>query len=280
VSNISDEDFEKNIDKVFITKLKERRLLDEDLFETVEEVFDRATVQAVLQLMRRKTLAELKGVVSTGKESRVYWGKSFKGEDLAVKIYLTSSSEFRKGMVKYIKGDPRFGDNIPKSTRKLVIMWAKKEFKNYKALFDAGVSVPKPIDQYENVLVMEFIGREGVRAPLLKEITLTYEEYVKLFVNLIEDVKKAYVKANLVHGDLSEFNVMIFEDRHYIIDVSQAVPLTHPNSHELLIRDLRNIHRYFSKEVGLKIPSVDVLYKYVTNELSELPGVPQPLNHS
>ncbi len=272
MSSISSEDFEKSVDKIFVSKLKERRLIDKDLFETVEEVFDRATVQAVLQLMRRKSLAELKGVVSAGKESRVYWGKSFDGKDLAVKIYLTSSSEFRRGMVKYIKGDPRFGD-IPKSTRKLVIMWAKKEFKNYKALFDAGVSVPKPIDHYENVLVMEFIGREGVRAPLLKEVTLTYEEYAKLFVNIINDVKKSYVKANLVHGDLSEFNIMIFEGKHYIIDVSQAVPLTHPISYELLVRDLKNIHRYFTKEVGLKVPSVDVLYKYVTDEISELPEV-------
>ncbi|MEM3948231.1 MAG: RIO1 family regulatory kinase/ATPase [Zestosphaera sp.] len=121
----------------------------------MEEVFDRATVQAVLKLMRRGTISALKGVVSAGKESRVYWGTNSRGSDLAIKIYLTSSAEFRRGMIKYIVGDYRFDKNVPKSTRKLVTLWARKEFNNYVDLYRAGVSVPEPIDQHENVLVME-----------------------------------------------------------------------------------------------------------------------------
>ncbi len=219
--------------------------------------------------MRKGVIHSLKGVVSAGKESRVYWGKGPGGRDLAIKIYLTSSAEFRKGMMKYIVGDHRFDKSIPRSTRKLVILWAKKEFNNFTEFFKAGVSVPEPISQYENVLVMEFIGNDGVRAPLLKEADLTVEEYSALFQRLVEDVRKAYLRARLIHGDLSEYNVMIWNKKHYIIDVSQAVPVTHPNAIELLQRDLRNILRFF-EEVGVSVPLLDEVLQYVLGKSNEL----------
>ncbi len=187
------------------------------------------------------------------------------GRDLAVKIYLTSSAEFRKGMLKYIIGDPRFDSYVPKSTRKLMILWARKEFKNYSLLYKAGVSVPKPIHQHDNILVMEFIGEKGVRAPLLKEVNLDTCEYERIFWAVLDDVRKAFKGAKLVHGDLSEYNIMIWRSKHYIIDVSQAVKLSHPHALEFLVRDLRNLHRYFSS-VGVRVPSLDEMYAYVTGE--------------
>src|SRR5665811_981204 len=70
---------------------------------TVEEVFDQATRMIVFDLMNSGFLYELNGVVSSGKEARVYWGTDKEGKDLAVKIYLTSSAEFKRGMHKYIE---------------------------------------------------------------------------------------------------------------------------------------------------------------------------------
>jgi len=200
----------------------------------------------------------------------VYWGTDFKGDDIAVKIYLTSASEFRKGLIKYLRGDPRFDSKIPKSTRKLMCLWARKEFRNYLLMYEAGVSVPKPITQFENVLVMEFIGEKGKKAPLLKEVDLSTDEYYEIFKNLIEDVRKIYQVAGLVHGDLSEYNVMIWRGRHYIIDVSQAVKVSHPNAHEFLFRDLRNIRRFFADDVGLEVPSLESLYSYIIGEVGNL----------
>ncbi|MEM0014472.1 MAG: serine protein kinase RIO [Zestosphaera sp.] len=236
----------------------------------MEEVFDRATVQAVLKLMRRGTISALKGVVSAGKESRVYWGTNSRGSDLAIKIYLTSSAEFRRGMIKYIVGDYRFDKNVPKSTRKLVTLWARKEFNNYVDLYRAGVSVPEPIDQHENVLVMEFIGEGGVRAPLLKEAVLTRDEYERMFNSIVEDLRKAYVRARLIHSDLSEYNIMVWNSKHYIIDVSQAVHVTHPNAMELLRRDVSNIVRFFEKEAGIEVPPQESILKYVTSMSSDV----------
>jgi len=229
----------------------------------VEEVFDRATLLALFDLIRKRIIFELKGVISAGKESRVYWGKGFDGRDLAVKIYLTSSAEFRKGILKYIRGDIRFENFMPKSTKKLISLWARKEYSNYRLLKKAGVSVPEPIYQYKNILIMEFIGESGKRAPLLKEIHLTYHEYENIFYNILEDVKKAYLKAGLVHGDLSEYNIMIWKGRHYIIDVSQAVRKEHPNAEGYLARDLKNLYRFFKNEVGLKIPNVKEMLEYI-----------------
>jgi len=86
---------------------------------TVEEVFDQTTRMVIFDLLNSGILYELNGVVSSGKEARVYWGTAKDGTDLAVKIYLTSSAEFKRGMHKYIEGDPRFKD-VKHDTRSLI----------------------------------------------------------------------------------------------------------------------------------------------------------------
>jgi len=167
---------------------------------------------------------------------------------------LTTSAEFRKGIVKYLSADPRFSGKVPGTTRRLYSMWARKEYGNYMRMYEAGVSVPRPLAVYENVLVMDFIGSEGTPAPLLKDSELDLEKLREIFDGIIDDLKKMVLKARLVHGDLSEYNVMIWEGRHYIIDVSQAVTLDHPNAVEYLYRDLNNIVRFFGRK-GLEVPT-------------------------
>jgi len=102
------------------------RMLTHDMSKeraTVEEVFDQTTRLIVFDLLNSGVLYEVNGVVSSGKEARVYWGTNKKGTDLAVKIYLTSSAEFKKGMMKYIEGDRRF-KNVKHDTRSLITVWA------------------------------------------------------------------------------------------------------------------------------------------------------------
>jgi len=72
-----------------------------------------------------------------------------------------------------------------------------------------------------------------------------------------------YRKAKLVHGDISEYNVMIWRGRPVLIDVSQAVPIEHPNSEMFLRRDLNNLNRYF-KKLGVEVFPIDELYRRVT----------------
>jgi len=231
-----------------------------DEYEVLEEVFDRSTLMTIYDLMNKGVIAEMRGVVKAGKESRIYWGVSQEGEDLAIKIYLTVSAEFRRGMLPYIMGDPRF-KNIRRSSRALIYAWAQKEFKNLHLAYEAGVRVPKPIAVSNNVLIMEFIGEAGISAPTLREAEIKRPK--SIYRTLISYVDKLCKKAKLVHGDLSEYNVMIWDGKPVIFDVSQAVPIEHPNSVQYLIRDLNNLNRFF-RRLGVEVTPVDDLLRRIT----------------
>jgi RIO kinase 1 len=226
---------------------------------TVEEVFDQATRMVIYSFLNSGVLYEVHGVVNAGKEARVYWGKNKEGKELAVKIYLTASAEFKKGMLKYIEGDYRF-KGVKHDTRSLIFAWAQKEFRNLEQASRAKVRVPKPVAVKDNVLVMEFIGMDGVNAPSLKEQLPSNPE--KVYNTVLTYLGRLYRKAELVHGDLSEYNIMMWKGNPVIFDVSQAVPTSHPMAKFFLQRDLANVNRFFSR-LGVKVLSVDEVYKQV-----------------
>jgi RIO kinase 1 len=226
---------------------------------TVEEVFDQATLMVIYSFLNSGVLYEIHGVVNAGKEARVYWGKNKEEKELAVKIYLTASAEFRKGMLKYIEGDYRF-KGVKRDTRSLIFAWAQKEFTNLEQASRAKVRVPKPIAVKNNVLVMEFIGKDGVSAPSLKEQLPSNP--AKVYNTLLTYVERLYRKAELVHGDLSEYNIMMWKGNPVIFDMSQAVPTSHPMAKFFLQRDLTNVNRFFSR-LDVKVLSVDEAYRQV-----------------
>jgi len=229
---------------------------------TVEEVFDQTTRLVVFDMLNRGIIYELNGAVSSGKEAKVYWGKNKEGTDLAVKIYLTSSAEFKKGMHKYIEGDPRFKD-VKHDTRSLMAVWAQKEFRNLGEAFDAKVRVPKPIAVKSNVVVMEFIGKDGVSAPSLKEQPPANPE--RVYRTIVTYIKRLYRKAKIVHGDLSEYNIMMWKGKAVVFDVSQSVSIQHPLADFMLRRDLANVNRFFSR-LDVKVFPVEDLYKMVVGK--------------
>jgi len=237
--------------------MKEKR---SEEYEVLEEVFDRSTLMVIYDFLNRGVIDEIHGVVKAGKESRVYLGKDKQGRELAIKIYLMVSAEFRKGMLKYIEGDPRF-KGVKHDTRSLIFAWAQKELKNLEQATTAKVRVPKPIAVKNNVLIMEFIGKNGVSAPSMKEQPPKNPE--KIYKTLLTYLRRLYLKAELVHGDLSEYNIMIWRGRPVIFDMSQAVPLSHPMASFLLLRDLTNVNKYFSR-LGVEVLSIEKLYGKVT----------------
>jgi RIO kinase 1 len=162
-------------------------------------------------------------------------------------------------MFKYIEGDYRF-KGVKHDTRSLIFAWAQKEFRNLDQASRAKVRVPTPVGVRNNVLLMEFIGKNGVNAPSLKEQTPANPD--KIYASLLTNITRLYRKADLVHGDLSEYNVMIWKRKPVIFDVSQAVPTSHPMAEELLRRDLGNLNRFFSR-LGVKVLSADEAYKKV-----------------
>ena len=242
-----------------ITRLMKEKRSEE--YEVLEEVFDRSTLMTIYDFMNKGTIDEIHGVVKAGKEARIYWGKDSDGKELAIKIYLTVSAEFKKGMLPYIEGDPRFA-HVRRDTRSLVYAWAQKEFKNLQTAAAAKIKVPQPIDVSNNVLIMEFIGKNGVPAPLLRETALRKPE--RVYRQLLNYVRMLYQQAGLVHGDLSEYNIMLWKNQPVLFDISQAVPLQHPMANQLLRRDLENLHRYF-KKLNIEVLPLEEMYGRVTS---------------
>ncbi len=233
-----------------IERARSKRTKDIDVFKTVEEVLDKRTVMVLYQAINNGPLSRIFGTVKAGKEARIYWAEGKGGEELAVKIYLTSSMEFKKSMLQYIEGDPRF--KVGKDYRQIVYTWAQKEYRNLMEAHDAGVRVPKPLYVKENVVVMEFIGEGGEPAPVLK--TLPKEQITAgIFEEVMDAMGRLYRNANLIHGDLSEYNIMLHNGRTVLIDFGQAVTREHPMAEELLKRDVGNIIRFFGK-AGIDVP--------------------------
>ncbi|MFA5364842.1 MAG: serine protein kinase RIO [Candidatus Bathyarchaeia archaeon] len=245
--------------KAFETESLMKNKRSED-HQVIEEVFDSSTLRVIYDFMNKRIIDEIHGVVNAGKEARIYLGKDVDGKDLAIKIYLTSSAEFKKGMLPYIEGDQRFA-HVRRDTRSLIYTWAQKEYKNLQRAHTAGVNVPEPFFVQKNVLIMSFIGKNGVRAPLLKERGVDNPE--RFFKLVMTYVKRLYRKAGLVHADLSEYNIMVWKSKPVIFDVAQSVLVSHPMADTFLVRDLENLHKYFKKQITDMI-SVDEMYEKVT----------------
>jgi RIO kinase 1 len=256
--------FEKLERKLEIVE-KRDRILEKDRSSeraVLEEVFDKSTLMTIYDFMNNGVIKEIYGVVNSGKESRIYWGRGPENEEIAIKIFLTVSAEFRRGRLPYILGDPRF-KSVRRDIRHLVFLWAQKEFKNLNLAYDAKVRVPRPIAVRNNVLIMEFIGRNGVSAPLLREVELKNPE--KMYRNILLHIRRLYRGARLIHGDLSEYNIMVWRGRPVFFDFSQAIPIEHPMADQFLLRDLENINRYFLK-LGVNIIDTERSFKVITGD--------------
>ncbi|MBO3769501.1 MAG: serine protein kinase RIO [Thermoproteota archaeon] len=229
-----------------IEKLQRMKVKRSENFEVFSEVFNVEVLMQLYELLRKGFLKEFNGEISSGKESKVFHAIAKGNIEVAVKIYLTVNTEIRRMMLKYIIGDRRF-ERIKSDSRSLVYTWARKEYANLDTLYNAGLLVPKPMLVQKNILIMKFIGENGQRAPLLKELPELDNPH-EIYEQIIDFIIKSYSKAKLIHADLSEYNIMIWSGKPFIIDVSQAVPVTHPLAEEFLRRDIENINRFFIRK--------------------------------
>ncbi|MFB6298277.1 MAG: serine/threonine-protein kinase Rio1 [Salinirussus sp.] len=218
------------------------RITDADQFKVEASVFDDATYGALYKLVQDGHIDAFGGPVSTGKEANVY--TALAGEtEVAVKIYRINASDFRD-MREYLRGDPRL-EQLARDKKAVVTAWVKREFANLQRARTAGVRAPEPAAVERNVLVMEFLGTDGERARRLGEVHVENPETAYGVVR--EYVRRLY-DAGLVHGDLSEYNVVVHDSRIYLIDLGQAVTVHHPNSDDFLERDCTNVANFFARQ--------------------------------
>lgn len=231
----------------------QKRLKDADQLKVEGEVFDEATLAAIYKLVQEGHIAAFGGPLSTGKEANVFSALAGDGEsEVAVKIYRITNSNFRH-MRDYMVGDPRF-EGLRGDKKEVVLAWTRKESANLKRARKAGVRTPEPIAVERNVLVMEYLGTEDDRAPTLAEAQL--ENPQTAFEVVREYMARLYI-AGLVHGDLSEYNIIVHDSELIIIDLGQAVTIHHPNANEFLERDCRNVAAFFRRQ-GLDVTGDDL----------------------
>ncbi len=264
------------------SKLESRRVIG--------GVFDSATSATLYKLSKKYDLV-MDGLVSIGKEANVYCGhikdKKFAEQicvahaadsigirhtpestirsrartegsvacydkRVAIKIYRIEAGDFNL-MRKYIVGDLRC--HPAKNKRRLIYEWAKREFLNMSRVSEFGFC-PEPVAFQKNVLVMGLVTYEDGPAPKLKDAVI--EDAGCCFNKVVECIKGMYSKG-LVHGDLSEYNILVSdEDKPVLIDFSMGALVEDPIAQELLHRDIRNVTKYFRK-FGVDANENDVL---------------------
>ncbi|HOB17746.1 MAG TPA: serine protein kinase RIO [Candidatus Methanoculleus thermohydrogenotrophicum] len=217
------------------------RVKDADMMKVRDDVFDEVTLMALYKLVHRKVISAIGGPVSTGKEANIYYGEH-DNQGIAIKIYRIQTANF-KAMAEYLAGDRRFA-SVRGSRKGIIFAWTKKEYSNLARAHDVGLPVPEPLAFDRNILLMEFLGEEEIPYPQLRLAEV--DDYRAVYQEVLDYMRRLYQDARLVHADLSEYNIL-YHEKPYLIDMGQAVTLDHPQAPTFLIRDIRNINRYFSR---------------------------------
>lgn len=248
---------------------EEDRQKDKSDRATIEQVLDPRTRMVLLKLVNKDVVSEIHGCVATGKEANIYHAVHMTekaADDInqsgqpsvipthyAIKIYKTSILVF-KDRDKYVTGEFRFRQGYKKNNpRTMVKLWAEKEMRNLKRIHTAGIPCPEPIYLRLHVLVMRFVGdSNGWPAPRLRDVELdennTGTSWFDLYLQLLGYMRIMYQTCRLVHADLSEYNILYYENKLWVIDVSQSVEHDHPRSLEFLRLDIKNVKDFFGRK--------------------------------
>ncbi|KAI0480167.1 RIO1 family-domain-containing protein [Xylariaceae sp. FL0804] len=236
----------------------QERLKDKADRATTDQVLDDRTRAMIQKLINRGAIDAIHGSISTGKEANVYLSSAPGDTWRAVKVYRTTIMAF-KDREEYVTGDHRFQSRAAKSSADKVKQWAEKEFRNLKRIHSKGIPCPEPIELVGHNLVMGFLGDKKGRAyPKLLKANIPAEEseqiWQQLYVQALGIMRRLYQLCRLVHGDLSEYNILYHDQQLYLLDVSQSVEPDHPKAFEFLRRDIMNTANFFRKQGADTLP--------------------------
>ena len=211
--------------------------------DTLSELVDSGIIEAVVRPLM------------SGKEAQIYLLRSG-GELRVAKVYKAAQDRSFRQRAEYTEGrkvrNTRDQRAMSKRTRhgreQDEIAWRATEVDMIYRLHAAGVRVPKPFQFIDGVLIMELIVDDhGDPAPRLGDVDLDREGALAIYEQLIRYVVQMLC-ADVVHGDLSEFNVLMTSEGPVIIDLPQAVNAAgNQNARQLLLRDVDNLHRFIAR---------------------------------
>ncbi|MGB5910661.1 MAG: RIO1 family regulatory kinase/ATPase [Promethearchaeia archaeon] len=213
-------------------------------------------VLALHALVEKNIISQLGPLIGKGKESDVYSCRDDNENIYALKIYRMGRTSF-KNIKKYRSF---IGKRSHLSWLYINRLAAKKEFRALDKIYLLKLNTPKPIAFNRHAIVMSYLrGKELVYCQGIKNPD-------KIFNKIIKQIKVIYKKANMIHGDLGEFNIILDEKGNIlIIDWLQWVPKEHPNAHSLLERDIENVCNYFRKKFNVISNPDEIVTEFYKN---------------
>jgi RIO kinase 1 len=213
------------------------------------------TPKRLLPLQEEGLIDEVLVQLKSGKEATVYLVRC--GDDIrAAKLYKDAAQRSFKQAAVYTEGrktrntrdaramarGSKFGKRVNEES------WQNAEVEALYRLDAAGVRVPKPYGCFDNVLIMELVTDDaGDVAPRLCELLFSEEEAIELHHELVQEVVRMLC-AGIVHGDLSEYNILMDPYGPVIIDLPQAVNAAgNPHAKAMLLRDVQNLSDFFGQ---------------------------------
>ncbi|PKL62822.1 MAG: serine/threonine protein phosphatase [Methanomicrobiales archaeon HGW-Methanomicrobiales-2] len=217
-------------------------------YEGYALVFNGYDSLALHTLTRRGSIQALGTLIGVGKESEVYEAMGL--GVVVLKFHRVGQRSFQSARVKrgYMPETGHCPWLFASSNS------AKMEYDALKILHPA-VSVPLPIDQNRHVVAMSYVPGINLSRATVAEPEMILDE-------ILDNVREAY-RLGIVHGDLSEFNIMVDEKQCWLIDWPQWVETAHPNAGETLARDIENILQYFKRKYALVYPFDEALARVV-----------------
>lgn len=209
-------------------------------------------------------------IVKGGKEASVYMckGNATTGQDLlAAKVYrprmfraLRNDALYREGRkmldedglmitregpLKAIRNRTRLGDRLIHQS------WIMHEVQSMKQLHEAGFDVPAVFANGDNAILMNYIGDAEMAAPVLHDVQLDKAEANILFERILHNIE-GMLALDLIHGDLSAFNILYWDGEISIIDFPQVVsPEGNRSAYQIFVRDVTRVCDYFERQ-GIK----------------------------
>ncbi len=210
-------------------------------------------------LFRDRLITDILFEIRSGKEATVYCCRadpSTGKELIAAKLYRPLERRSFRNDAGYQTGrDAPMGRRdklaLAKKThhgRDLQFgVWIESEYQTIRMLHEIGADVPDAIARSGSVFLMEYFGDESAAAPMLFRVKLERTQAAQYLRRIVDNVT-LWLAHHRVHGDLSPYNILYWNDRIVVIDFPQAVdPRVNPNARSLLQRDLDNVCGYFER---------------------------------
>lgn len=209
-------------------------------------------------------ITDVVGQLKSGKEAQVFVCRAHPAtghELLAAKVYrpreeraFRSEATYLEGRSSLQRGRARSGSVARAIERRsrvgralLSRAWVQREYDVLRRLERAGVRVPSPVAASTGAVLMQYLGDEQEAAPRLVDSPLTLDRALAFRKELLDAIARL-LALGLIHGDLSAYNVLVFDAQPWIIDLPQSVDAAvHPDGCGLLTRDVANLTRHFAR---------------------------------